>query len=404
MAEFIYRAIGQDGREKKGNIKAESMDEVYEIIRRDRMTPVEVKKAGILERDINIGIGGKIKPRDLSVFCRQIVSMLQAGVTIMDSLGMLEEQTENKYLASAIGGAKAEIGKGETLGSALAKFPDVFPDVMVQMVNAGEASGKLDVAFTRMSVYFEKSAKMRGIVKKAATYPIMVAVVAVVVVIIMLVKVIPSYQSMFEDMGTELPKITQAVVAMSDFMIARWYVLLIVIFVIVVSIKAYAATPNGQVFFASLARNMPIFGILTIKNAASSFARMMSTLIYSGLNMTDALGITAGTMTNYLYKKKVMDIKDEVMKGVTMSEPLLSDDMFPSMVGHMAKIGEETGQLEEMLNRLADYYDEEVEMATQTVVAAIEPIVILVLAAVVGTLVAAIMSPMFAMYQSMDNL
>ncbi len=404
MAEFVYRAIGTDGKEKRGNIKAESMDEVYDIIRRDKMTPVEVKKAGIMERDLNIGIGGKIKPRDLSVFCRQITSMLQAGVTIMDSLGMLEEQTENKKLAAAIGGAKIEIGKGETLGSAMAKFPDVFPDVMVEMVNAGEASGKLDIAFTRMSVYFEKAAKMRGIVKKAATYPIIVAIVAVAVVVVMLVKVIPSYQSMFEDMGTELPKITQMVVAMSDFLIARWYILIAVIVVIVVAIKAYAATQGGQVFFATVSRNMPIFGVLTIKSAASSFARMMSTLIYSGLNMTDALGITAGTMTNYLYKKKVMDVKDEVMKGVAMSEPLLSDDMFPPMVGHMAKIGEETGQLEEMLNRLADYYDEEVEMATQTVVAAIEPMVILVLAAVVGTLVAAIMSPMFAMYQNMDNL
>lgn len=404
MAEFIYRAIGQDGKEKKGNIKAESVEEVYEIIRRDRLTPVEVKKAGVLDKDINIGIGGGIKPRDLSVFCRQIVSMLQAGVTIMDSLAMLEEQTENKKLASAIGGAKAEIGKGETLGSALAKFPDVFPDVMVEMVNAGEASGKLDVAFTRMSTYFEKSAKMRGIVKKAATYPIMVAIVAIVVVIVMLVKVIPSYQAMFEDMGTELPKITQAVVAMSDFLIARWYIVVAVIIAIVVGIKMYASSQSGQIVFARLARTMPIFGVLTIKNAASSFARMMSTLIYSGLGMTDALTITAGTMTNYLYKKKVMDIKDEVMKGVTLSEPLLSDDMFPPMVGHMAKIGEETGQLEEMLSRLADYYDEEVEMATQTVVAAVEPLVILVLAGVVGVLIAAIMSPMFAMYQNMDNL
>lgn len=404
MAEFIYRAIGQDGKEKKGNIKADSIEEAHELIRRDRLTPVEVKKAGVLDKDLNIGIGGGIKPRDLSVFCRQIVSMLQAGVTIMDSLGMLEEQTENKKLAAAISGAKTEIGKGETLGSALAKFPDVFPDVMVEMVNAGEASGKLDIAFTRMSVYFEKSAKMRGIVKKAATYPIMVAIVAVVVVIVMLVKVIPSYQSMFEDMGTELPKITQAVVAMSDFLIARWYIVIAVVVTVVVSIKMYAASQSGQVFFAKLARTMPIFGVLTIKNAASSFARMMSTLIYSGLGMTDALTITAGTMTNYMYKKKVMEIKDEVMKGVNLSEPLLSDDMFPPMVGHMAKIGEETGQLEEMLSRLADYYDEEVEMATQTVVAAIEPIIILVLAAVVGTLVAAIMSPMFAMYQSMDSL
>lgn len=404
MTEYIYRAIGEDGKEKKGNIKAESLEEAHEIIRRDRLTPVEVKKAGLLDKDINIGIGGKIKPRDLSVFSRQIVSMLQAGVTIMDALGMLEEQTENKKLAAAIGGAQTEIGKGETLGNAIAKFPDVFPDVMVQMVAAGEASGKLDMAFTRMSVYFEKAAKMKGIVKKAAMYPIMVLAVTLIVVVVMLVKVIPGYQSMFEQMGTELPAITKAVVAASDFIIGRWYIILAVVVAAVVGIRTYAISNSGQVFFAKLSRNMPVFGVLTIKNAASSFARMMSTLIYSGLGMTDALTITAGTMTNYLYKKKCLDIKDEVMKGVTLSEPLLADDMFPPMVGHMAKIGEETGQLEEMLNRLADYYDEEVELATQTVMAVIEPCIILVLAVIVCVLIAAIMSPMLAMYNNMNNL
>lgn len=404
MTEFIYRAIGEDGKEKKGNIKAESIEEVHELIRRDKMTPVEVKKAGVLDKDLNIGIGGKIKPRDLSVFSRQIVSMLQAGVTIMDALGMLEEQTENKKLAAAITGARAEIGKGETLGNALAKFPDVFPDVMVQMVTAGEASGKLDMAFTRMSVYFEQAAKMKGIVKKAAMYPIMVLSITIIVVIVMLVKVIPSYQSMFEEMGTELPGITKAVVAASDFIIGRWMIIIPVIVAIVVGIRTYAISPSGQVFFAKLSRNMPIFGVLTIKSAASSFARMMSTLIYSGLGMTDALTITAGTMTNYLYKKKVLETKDEVMKGVALSEPLLSDDMFPPMVGHMAKIGEETGQLEEMLTRLADYYDEEVELATQTVVSAMEPMIILVLAVIVCVLIAAIMAPMLAMYENLNNL
>lgn len=404
MTEYIYRAIGEDGKEKKGNIKAESLEEAHEIIRRDRLTPVEVKKAGLLDKDIDIGIGGKIKPRDLSVFCRQIVSMLQAGVTIMDALAMLEDQTENKKLAAAIGGAQTEIGKGETLGNAIAKFPDVFPDVMVEMVTAGEASGKLDMAFTRMSVYFEKAAKMKGIVKKAAMYPIMVLAVTLIVVVVMLVKVIPGYQNMFEQMGTELPAITRAVVAASDFIIGRWYLIIAVIVAAVVGIRAYAISSSGQVFFAKLSRNMPVFGVLTIKNAASSFARMMSTLIYSGLGMTDALTITAGTMTNYLYKKKCLEIKDEVMKGVTLSEPLLADDMFPPMVGHMAKIGEETGQLEEMLNRLADYYDEEVELATQTVIAVIEPCIILVLAVVVCVLIAAIMSPMLAMYNNMNNL
>lgn len=404
MAEFVYKAVDSYGKEKKGNIKAETMEQAYEQIRSNNLTPVEVSEATLLNKELNINIGNKIKPRDLSVFCRQMVSMLDAGVTIVQALNMLEDQTENKSMAKAIGGAKIEIGKGETLSNALAAFPDVFPEIMVQMIAAGEASGKLDVAFTRMAIHFEKSAKLNGVVKKAATYPVMVLIIALAVVVVMLVKVIPSYQSMFDEMGTELPGITKVVVAMSDFLVKRWFVLVIIIVAVVVGLKTYSKTKDGQVFFASLARTIPIFGKLTVKSAAASFARMMSTLIYSGLSITEALTITAGTMTNYLYKKKLNDCREEVKKGIALSEPLLADDLFPSMVGHMTRIGEETGQLEDMLTKLAEYYDEEVEMATQTAMAALEPLIIVFLAVVVGGIVGAVMAPMLAMYQSMDNL
>jgi type IV pilus assembly protein PilC len=353
---------------------------------------------------VDFQIGGRIKPRDLSVFCRQLVSMLSAGVTIIDSMAMLEEQTENKTLAKALGGVKAEIGKGETLSHAMAKYPKVFPDIMVQMVAAGEASGKLETAFERMSEHFEKSARLQGLVKKAAVYPVMVALVAVVVVIVMLVKVVPSFTEMFDSMDMELPAITLAVVAASDFLQQKWYLLLAIIAAIVVAIKMFKSTEQGKVFFATLARNLPIFGDLTVKSAASNFARTLSTLIYSGLTMVDALGIVGDTMSNYLYRKKIEATKEEVVKGVPLSEPLLADDMFPPMVGHMAKIGEETGQIESMLSKLADYYDEEVEMATQTVMAAVEPMIILALAGVVIVIIAAVMSPMFAMYNGLDSI
>lgn len=203
MPDFNYRAIDKYGKEKKGNITADTEDAVYAKLRADSMTPLEVKKANIFTRDVNISIGGSVKPRDLSVFCRQFISMINAGVTIIDALGMLEEQTENKKMAKAISGAKTEIGKGETLSNALAKFPDVFPDIMVKMVAAGEASGKLEVAFDRMSTHFEKSAKLKAIMKKSAMYPIMLALVALGVIVLMLTFVIPKYTEMFESIDTE---------------------------------------------------------------------------------------------------------------------------------------------------------------------------------------------------------
>lgn len=403
MAEFVYKAIDKNGAEKKGNIEAETLEEVYSKLKNEGLTPVDVSKATLLNKELSIDIG-KIKPRDMSVFCRQLVSMIGAGVTIIDALAMLEEQTENKKLSKAIGGARAEIEKGETLSRALSKFPDAFPDIMVKMVAAGEASGKLEVSFERLSEHFEKSARLNGLIKKASVYPIVVSVVAVVVVIVMLTQVVPSFTDMFADMDMELPAITLAVVAASNFLQERWYVVLFVVVVVVVGIRMFLQTENGKVFFARLARTMPLFGELTIKSASSNFSRTLSTLICSGLTMVEALTIVSETMNNYLYRKKVEEIRDEVVKGVPLSEPLLADDMFPPMVGHMTRIGEETGQIDDMLTKLADYYDEEVEMTTQTVMAAVEPMIILALAGVVIVIIAAVMSPMITMYGSMDSI
>lgn len=404
MPEFTYKAIDKYGKEKKGNITIDTIEAAYESLRSDGMTPLEVNKATLLTRDLNIEFGNSVKPRDLSVFCRQFISMIGAGVTIIDALGMLVEQTENKTMSKAIEGVKTEIGKGETLSNALALYPKVFPDIMVKMVAAGEASGKLEVAFDRMGTHFEKSAKLKAIMKKAAVYPIVLAFVAVIVVIVMLTFVIPRFTEMFDDMDFELPGITIAVVAASDFIIAKWYLLLAIVIAAVVGFKMFAKSLTGKVLLSQISRKAPIFGKLTVKTAASNFARTLSTLIYSGLPMVEALSITAGTMSNYLFQKKLEEVKDEVVRGVPLSEPLLRDDMFPSMVGHMARIGEETGQLEGMLTTLADYYDEEVEMATQTVLAAMEPMIILVLAALVVLLLGAVLAPMLSMYNQMDNM
>ena len=404
MADFNYLIVDKSGKEKKGTISAENLKEASTKLKQNGATVLSLKEAGLMNRDINITIGNPVKPRDLSVFCRQFISMVNAGVTILDTLNMLSEQTENKAMASAIKGVYAEISKGETLSNAMAKFPRIFPDIMVSMVAAGEASGKIDVAFERMATHFEKSARMRGLVKKAMIYPIIVAVVAIIVVIVMLIKVIPAYQDMFDQLGGELPLLTRIVVALSEFIQTKWYFIIVVAAIVVIGIKAFKRTIPGQIFFGTLGRKVPIFGKLTIKQAASNYARTLSTLIYSGLPMMEALAITANTMTNYLYKEALRKAKEEVAKGVPLSEPIVDCQLFPPMVGHMTRIGEETGDLEGMLNRLADYYDEEVEMATQGVIAAMEPMIILVLAGIVVVLIGAIMMPMFAMYGQMDSL
>jgi type IV pilus assembly protein PilC len=404
LADFNYLVITKEGKEKKGNMQADTPEDVKRKLKNDGFTVVSITKASALTKDINISIGKAVKPRDLSVFCRQFISMVNAGVTILDTLDMLAEQTENKAMAKAVRGVHTEIRKGETLSSALAKYPKVFPDIMCSMVAAGEASGKIDVAFERMAVHFEKSAKLRGIVRKAMVYPIIVLVVALIVVVVMLVKVIPSYQDMFEQLDSELPALTLAVVAASDFIMNDWFWIVIAIAAVVIGISAFKKTIPGQVFFGTLARKMPIFGKLTIKQAASNYARTLSTLIYSGLPMMEALAITGNTMSNYLYKQAMNKAREEVAKGVSLSEPIIQCGLFPPMVGHMTKIGEETGDLEGMLTRLADYYDEEVEMTTQTVIAAMEPMIILVLAGLVGVMIGAIMMPMFQLYGDMNNL
>lgn len=404
MPDFTYVVIDNAGKQKKGNIQAANEEEAKGKLKSDGLMIVNIEKASMMTKEINISFGSAVKPRDLSVFCRQFVSMINAGVTILDTLEMLSAQTENKVMAKAIKGVHGEIQKGENFSDAIAKYPKVFPSIMVSMIAAGEASGKIDVAFERMSAHFEKSAKLNAIVKKAAVYPVMLLVVSIIVVIIMLVKVIPSYKDMFDQLGTDLPWITQMMVTLSNGIINNWYIIILVVAAVAGGIYAFKQTTPGQIFFGTVARKMPVFGELTIKSAASNFSRTLSTLIYSGLPMIEALGITAGTMSNYLYKEAIKNAKEEVAKGIQLSEPIESCGLFPSMVSHMTRIGEETGDLEGMLTKLADYYDEEVEMATQTVIAALEPMIILVLAGVVGILIAAIMMPMVSMYDAMDSL
>lgn len=404
MAAWGFVAIDKSGKEIKGSKEADSEEQVLRELKAQGLIVLDVTEQNALTKDISIDIGGKPKARDLSVFCRQFASITRAGVTIIEALRMLAEATENKKMQKALMNVRADVEKGETFADSLAKHPAVFPELLVQMARAGESSGSLETSMERMALQFEKSAKTRALVKKAMIYPIVVMIVAIAVVIVMLLVVIPSYTDMFEQLGAELPGITLAVIAMSDFLKNYWFIIIPVVIGVVFALKAYAKTYSGRHLFGKLQLKIPAIKNLIVKNASAMMARTLSTLLTAGVPLNEAVGIVADTMTNIWFKEALKDATEQIMVGVPLSQPLQSCGLFPPMVYYMIRIGEEAGSTEEMLNKLADYYEEEVEMAVQSLMAAMEPMIIIVLAVIVGGLIAACMAPMMTMYEALDNL
>lgn len=400
MAEYQYRVITPAGKEKKGTIEARLPEQAEALLKADGNIVLSIEEASILNKDIHISIGTPIKPRAYSIFCRQFVSILEAGVSIMKALEMLTEQTENKHLRKGIAGVKEDVGKGESLAMAMRKRGKVFPSMLCNMVEAGEASGDLETAFSRMAIQFEKEAQLKSSVRSAMIYPIALIIVMIGVLIAMLVFVIPNFMGMFADLDQGLPPATQLVVNMSNFFMAKWPVILIVVAVIIGALKYYAETAGGKFFFGNIKLKIPVFGKVQIKSNCAKFARTLSTLLAAGVPMIEAIDITARSMDNVLYKRTLMDAKDQVRRGVPLSRPLASSGLFPPMVIHMLSIGEETGNIEEMLENLANYYEEDVQVSTQRMMALMEPMIIVVMAVVVGTMVIAIIQPMFVLYES----
>ena len=406
MTTYKYSAVDKNGKSINGSIEAESEQKAAEQLKKEGKIPTEIKEQTLLDKDINMGslFKKKVAVRDMSIFCRQFVSMHRAGVTILESMRMLTEQTENPTLKDGLQEVYLGVQKGESLASSMAKRPDVFPKLLIHMVSAGEASGSLDIAFERMAVQFEKSAKIQGLIKKTMIYPIMVLVVAVAVVIVMLTFVVPTFMSMFADMDIDMPKITLAVVAASEFMQARWYIVVAVIIAFVFFVRWFKRTETGETLFAKAAIKIPMLADLTVKQNAAKFARNLSTMLAAGISMPDAVEIVAETMGNKFYTMAMRDARADVIQGVPLSQPIEKSGLFPPMVYHMVRIGEETGNIENMLDTLADYYEEEVEVATQSLMAALEPLMIIMLAGVCGVIIGAVMAPMAAMYQGLDNL
>lgn len=402
MAQYNYKAIGADGKAKKGSIEATDRERAMDKLKSEGLSVTEMAEAG---EKVQIGLfKKKVKNRDLSILCKQMVSILNAGVTVIVALDMLSEQMDNKTLQRALVEAKAYVEKGGNLSDAMRLNPDVFPQMMVNMISAGEATGSMETSFDRLSTHFEKADAVAGKIKGALTYPIIVLIVAVLVIIVVMVAVIPTFVGMFAEMGTELPLPTRIMMAGSDFILQKWWLLLIIIAALSFAIKVFKATPTGQLLFAKIAINAPIFSDLVIKQNASQFSRTLSTLMGAGVPMLDSIEMVAKMMNNKIFRDGLMETKTQVAKGIPLSKPLKDMEVFPTMLVQMVKIGEETGNIEDMMDKVADLYDREVDLATESLTAAMEPLTMVLMAGIVGMIVAAVYGPILSMYDGIDNL
>lgn len=401
MAVFNYKVVDKNGKNKKGTIEAPNRDGAEKKLKADGYAIMSLTEqnspfsGGLIKK--------KVKSKDLAVFCKQFSAVIRAGVTIISALELMGDQIENKTLQRAVVDAKTYVEKGGTLADALRVNSEVFPPIMINMVAAGELSGNLEVCLDRLTEHFEKDNALSAKIKGAMTYPIVVFIVMIIVVIVVMVMVIPNFSSMFAEMGTQLPLATRIMVAASNFIIHKWWLLIIIVAAIVVGCKAFKRSSVGEQLFANMAIKMPIFGNLTIKSACSRFARTMSTLMASGISMIDAVEQVAKMMDNKIIRDGLLDAKTQVAKGIPLSKPLKDMEMLPPMLSAMTKIGEETGDIEEMLSKVADYYDEEVEEATNKLTAAMEPLIMVVLACIVGMIVAAVYGPIMSMYSALDQ-
>ena len=405
MASFNYVAVDSTGKQVKETIDVATEADVVAYLKSKGLTATKIEAANALNSNIQLSfLEPKVTPRDISVFCRQMVSVLSAGVSISKALEMLGEQTANKTLANAIVGCKKGIEGGSTMHEAMREYPKVFSDIMCTMVAAGEESGSLETSFERIAEKGEKDTKLKALVKKSTMYPMILGILVVVIVTFMLTVIVPKFEDFLGSLGGSLPPLTQFLVDASDFMKNNFILIAAAVVALIIGFKMFKKTIFGRHLIDKIMLKVPLLGPLTTKTACSNVMRMMATLLATGISMIDAISITADTMTNIYYKEALLDVKTEVAQGTPLSDALEHTKMFPPMVHHMARIGEETGDLISIFDRSALYYDEEVEASTQAVTAALEPMVIIVMAGVVGTMVIALLMPMMSMYDSLDSM
>ena len=396
MAMYTYTARTPSGDIQNGEVDVPSREEVVSYLRRNRMVPVKVEeKKGAAGGGFSLGTG--IQTRDIVIFTRQFATMINSGLPLVQSLDILAKQSENKALRKVIEEILYDVESGQTLADAIGKHPKVFTDLYKNMVAAGEAGGILDTILLRLATFLEKADALKRKIKGAMIYPAVIFTVAGAAVSVLLIFVIPTFQEMFASAGVQLPMPTLIVIGLSEFLQAYWWGVFGAIIAFLVLIRQWYKTPGGQLVLDKLILNVPILGPLQRKAAIARFTRTLGTLVSSGVSILDGLEITARTAGNRVIHDAIMESRTSIAGGETISEPLKKSGVFPPMVVQMINVGEQTGGLDEMLTKIADFYDEEVDAAVEALLSALEPIMIVFLGVVVGGMIIAMYLPIFDM-------
>jgi type IV pilus assembly protein PilC len=395
----VYKWKGEDrtGATQTGEIEAPHEAAVSAQLRRMQIRPTKIKQKG---KDIFANVAfmqPKVKGADVVVFARQFATMINAGLPLIQSLDILQSQQENKTFQKILKEIKENVEEGSTLADAMGKHPKVFDDLFVNMVAAGEIGGILDTILNRLSAYMEKAMKLRRQVKGAMTYPIIVMIIAILVIAVILIFVIPVFEQMFADFGGTLPIPTQIVVGMSRFVKGNAILIIIGLGLLGFAFKRFYATEKGRAFVDDTVLKLPVFGSLLRKVAVARFTRTMGTMISSGVPILEALDIVAKTAGNKTIEKALYNVRSGITQGRTMAEPLGESGVFPSMVVQMVAVGEQTGALDAMLGKIADFYDDEVDAAVEGLTSMIEPFMMVFLGTTIGGLVVAMYLPIFKM-------
>ena len=395
MPVFIWEGVTKKDEIKKGEIEAVDEITVRGLLRRQGFKSIEVKKKPKDLLEYLPFLQGKIKEKSVVVFCRIFSTMINAGLPLIQCLDLLAQQEENKAFSKIIRSVKEDIEGGTSLTNALKKYPNIFDELFVNLVAAGETGGILDVILERLSNYMEKAMKLRSKVKGAMTYPVAVLVISTAVVALLLLKVIPVFQKMFEGMGGQLPALTQALITASEFAQSYWYFIAGIFIAIYIAFNRFYKTEKGRWTIDSLLLKAPVFGELLKKVAVAKFSRTLSTMMSSGVPILEGLAIVSKTSGNVVIEDALMKTRQSISEGQSIAEPLAKTGIFPAMVVQMIAVGEATGALDSMLSKIANFYDDEVDVAVDAMTALLEPVMMVFLGGVVGGMIVAMYLPIF---------
>jgi type IV pilus assembly protein PilC len=404
MAGFAYSAISIDGFETVGEVHAPDLESAREQLRIRGLLAHTLRELPASGEDNLRTAFKKIKPRSMQVFSRQFATMIEAGLNVVASLVILEEQTDDVYLAEIISELRADVEGGLLLSQAMSRHPKVFNDLYVSMVQAGEASGMLDQVLDRVADQIEKETKLKRRVKGAMVYPTVVFTFASLVLVAMLMFIVPIFAKIFTELNGKLPLLTRVVLAASNVVRHQWYILFPLIFFIVWAGLRYKKTESGRQAWDRFKLRIPLrIGEVVLKVTMARLLRTLASLVAAGVDIIKALDIAGSTAGNWLVEQALADVRVKVQEGIPIAEPLTNDPLFPPMVSQMVKIGEETGELEKMLGKIADFYEDEVDSAIQSLTSIIEPIMMIGVGFMVGIIIIAMYLPMFKMMQLIGN-